>query len=151
MRSASKIVTAVAALILVSQAAVAETPQSGTAAEARAMLDKAAAAVKADKAKALASFNKGDSAFRDRDLYVFCANAIDGAQTAHPNAKGTNLKDLKDANGFAFGQEMMKVAEDGKIGEVELYVPKPGSETPAPKVAFVTKAGDQICGVGYYK
>jgi hypothetical protein len=45
----------------------------GTAEEARAMLLKAVAAVKADKAKALDMFNKGDGGFLDRDLYVFCA------------------------------------------------------------------------------
>jgi hypothetical protein len=38
------------------------------------MLDKAVAAVKADKAKALDMFNKGEGGFLDRDLYVFCAN-----------------------------------------------------------------------------
>ena len=39
------------------------------------MLDKAVAAVKADKTKALDVFNKGGGGFKDRDLYVFCANA----------------------------------------------------------------------------
>jgi signal transduction histidine kinase len=151
MRIDLLLVAATAAFCCLAQDAVAETAQSGTAEEARAMLEKAAAAVKEDKAKALAAFNRGDSVFRDRGLYVFCANAADGAQTAHPNPKGTNLKDVKDVNGFAFGQEMMKVAEDGKISEVAYMWPKPGSETPVPKVAFVTKAGDQICGVGYYK
>src|SRR5262245_965834 len=40
----------------------------GTAAEAKAMLEKAIAAVKADKAKAIASFNNGTDGFKDRDL-----------------------------------------------------------------------------------
>jgi hypothetical protein len=31
--------------------------------------------VKEDKAKALDMFNKGEGGFKDRDLYVFCANA----------------------------------------------------------------------------
>ena len=42
--------------------------QFGTAEEARAMLTKAVAAVKADKAKALDMFNKGEGGFLDRDL-----------------------------------------------------------------------------------
>ena len=50
----------------------------GTADEAKAMLMKAVAAVKADKAKALDMFNKGEGGFLDRDLYVFCANVSDG-------------------------------------------------------------------------
>ena len=50
----------------------------GTAAEAKAMLEKAVAAVKADKTKALETINKGEGGFLDRDLYAFCFNATDG-------------------------------------------------------------------------
>jgi len=46
------------------------------------MLNKAVAAVQEDKAKALDMFNKGEGGFKDRDLYVFCANASDGIVTA---------------------------------------------------------------------
>ena len=57
--------------------------QFGTAEEAKAMLERAVTAVKEDKAKALDMFNKSDGGFRDRDLYVYCANASDGIVTAH--------------------------------------------------------------------
>ena len=40
----------------------------GTAEEAKAMLEKAVAAVKENKAKALDKFNKGEGGFKDRDL-----------------------------------------------------------------------------------
>jgi hypothetical protein len=44
----------------------------GTAEEARAMLDRAVAALKSDEAKALREFNDADNKeFHDRDLYVF--------------------------------------------------------------------------------
>jgi hypothetical protein len=59
----------------------------GTAEEAKAMLEKAVAAVKEDKAKALDMFNKGEGGFKDRDLYVWCANASDGIVTAQPYMK----------------------------------------------------------------
>ena len=75
-----------AVLVLFTVASVAAA-QYGTAEEAKAMLDRAVAAVKQDKAKALDMFNKADGGFRDRDLYVFCANASDGIVTAHPNVK----------------------------------------------------------------
>ena len=45
----------------------------GTSEEAKAMLEKAVAAVKQDKTKALDMFNKGEGGFKDRDLYVFCS------------------------------------------------------------------------------
>jgi hypothetical protein len=56
----------------------------------------------------------------------------------------------KDKNGKAFGQEMLKVAE-GKIKEVTCMWPNPGETDPVQKVSYVTRIGDQICGVGYYK
>ena len=63
---------AACALILAASAPLALAADFGTAAEARAMLDKAAAAVKADKAGALSQFAKGEGGFKDRDLYPFC-------------------------------------------------------------------------------
>jgi hypothetical protein len=69
----------------------------GTADEAKAMLMRAVAAVKADEAKALDMFNSGEGGFRDRDLYVFCANARDGTIVATGNPKlkealGTDMR-----------------------------------------------------------
>ena len=65
----------------------------GTSEEAKAMLEKAVAAVKQNKAKALDMFTKGEGGFKDRDLYVFCANASDGIMTAHPyGQKGKQLR-----------------------------------------------------------
>jgi hypothetical protein len=42
----------------------------------------------------------------------------DGVLTAHPALKGTFLQSIKDKDGKAFGEEMMKVATDGSIGKV---------------------------------
>ncbi len=61
--------------------------QFGSALEARAMLERMAAAVKVDKAKALDQMQKGEAGFKDRDLYAFCANVSDGVLTAHPALK----------------------------------------------------------------
>lgn len=128
--------------------------QLGTAAEAKAMLEKAVVAVKADKAKALAMFNNGEGGFKDRDLYPFCFNIADGKvnATAAKNLIGTDVRTLKDKTGKAFGEEMYKVVKDGTISEVSYMFPRPGTDTtPVQKVSFVTKVGDQGCGVGYYK
>jgi hypothetical protein len=64
-------VVASAAALILSTVAFAQTAQYGTAEEARVMLEKAVAAVKADKTKALDIFNRGEGGFKDRDLYVF--------------------------------------------------------------------------------
>jgi signal transduction histidine kinase len=126
--------------------------QFGTAEDAKAMLEKAVTAVKEDKAKALDMFNKGEGGFKDRDLYVFCANASDGIVTAHPYAnKGKQLRDILGKKGYPLGEEMMQKATEGTIREVTYWWPRPGTDTPLEKISYYTKVGDQICGVGYYK
>jgi Single Cache domain 2 len=154
------IAAASAAALALSPTAFAQQPgQSGTAAEARAMLVRAVAAVKADKAKALDMFAKGEGGFLDRDLFPFCFNISDG--TAHPFANpngkqffGQDERNLKDPTGKAFGLEMYTAVQkpEGEITEVSYMAARPGANTtPVPKVSFVTRAGDLGCGVGYYK
>ncbi len=136
---------------LLAGTAIAQKAEFGSAAEAKAMLEKAVAAVKADKAKALAAFNAGTDGFKDRDLYPFCANAGDGIFTAHPKLAGKSLKELKDKDNKALGEAILSSAKEGAISEVDYKWPRPGSEAPVQKVSFVTKVGDQVCAVGYYK
>jgi len=54
--------------ILISSLAFAFAQQGGTTAEAKAMLEKALAAVKSDKTKALNEFNTAEGGFREGDL-----------------------------------------------------------------------------------
>lgn len=147
-----------AAAIILSMTAFADKAEFGTADEAKAMLTKAVAAVKADKAKALAMFNNGEGGFLDRDLYPFCFNASDGKITAVAPARasllGQDVRNNKDKTGKEFGKELYAAVKDHKEGEltqVSYLFPRPGSDpTPVPKVSFVTRVGDQGCGVGYY-
>ena len=123
----------------------------GTSEEAKAMLEKGVAAMKQHKAKALDMFNKGEGGFKDRDLYVFCANASDGIMTAHPYGyKGKQLREIFGKKGYPFGQEIMEKATEGEIKEVSYWWPRPGSDVAFDKATFYTKVGDQICGVGFY-
>ena len=148
-----------AAVISLSSAAFAQQT-GGTADEAKAMLIRAVAAVKADKAKALDMFNKGEGGFRDRDLYVFCANTSDGTIVAmgNPNLKqalGIDVRTAQNSTGRAFGVEIYAAMQkpEGEITEVSYMMPKPGADgTPVAKVSLVARAGyDLGCGVGYYK
>jgi signal transduction histidine kinase len=131
--------------------------QFGSAADAKAMLTKTVAALKADKAKALDLINKGEGGFLDRDIYPFCFNISDGKNVAvaSPNAKqflGKDIRENKDATGKAYGLELFAAAKEGQITEVSYMFPKAGADkTPVAKVSFVTAAGDLGCGVGYYK
>ena len=130
----------------------------GTAADAKAMLEKTIVAIKADKAKTLDQINKGEGGFLSGDIYPFCFTLSDGKTVAlaNPNAKqliGVDVRTNKDATGKLFGPELYAAAQkgEGQIGEVSYMFPKPGDKTPAQKVSFVTQVGDLGCGVGYYK
>ncbi len=148
-----------AAVVALSSAAFAQQT-GGTADEAKAMLMKAVAAVRADKARALDMFNKGEGGFRDRDLYVFCANASDGTIVAmgNPNLKqalGIDLRTAQNSTGKRFGAEIYAAIQkpEGQITEVSYMSPKPGADdTLVAKTTLVARASDDLgCGVGYYK
>ena len=153
------IAAALAAAIALSPAAFAQQTH-GTADEAKAMLVKAIAAVKEDKAKALEMFNKGEGGFRDRDLYVFCASLSDGALVAigNPNLKqalGMDIRAGENSTGTAFGEEIYAAMQrpEGQISEVSYVSPTPSADDKlVAKVSLVARADDDLgCGVGYYK
>jgi Single Cache domain 2 len=138
---------AVTALILSTVPTLAVT-QFATAEEAKALLERAIAAVKEDKAKAFEMFATGEGGFKDKDLYVWCANASDGILTVHPTNKGKELRDIKGKHGAPFGETIMQNAAEGTIKTY--WWPRPGSDQAFEKTTYYTKVGDQVCGVGYY-
>jgi hypothetical protein len=131
--------------------------QSGRPEEAMAMLERVVAAVRADKAKALATFNKGEGGFLEGDLYPFCFNVGDGRLVANfnqPQLIGQKAMELKDFTGKAYGLALYSAAQkpEGEITDVSYMFARPGSDQAAvPKVALVTRVGDLVCAVGYYK
>jgi hypothetical protein len=153
------IAAAPAAVVALSPAAFAQQT-GGTAEDAKAMLMKAVAAVRADEAKALDMFNNGEGGFRDRDLYVFCVSTSDGTvvATGNPNLKpalGIDIREAQNSTGKAFGAEIYAAIQkpEGQITEVSYMSPKPGADdTLAAKVSLVARGdADLGCGVGYYK
>jgi signal transduction histidine kinase len=129
----------------------------GTAADAKAMLEKTVTAIKADKAKALDEINAGTNGFLVGDIYPFCFNLSDGINVAvaSPNAKpvlGKDVRTIKDPTGDAFGARLYAAAKEGQVNAVSYKFPKPGPDkTPVPKESFVTAVAGLGCGVGYYK
>jgi len=131
--------------------AQAQAPQGGSPAEARAMLERAVQALRADKQKALTAFTQGAKDFRHRDLYVFCFGP-DGTVDAHPNAAliGVEASLLKDKDGKAFALEILRVAKPDTFAEVTYSWPRLLSNDPMRKTSYVTRIDDHVCGVGYY-
>jgi len=127
-----------------------------TADQAKAMLAKAVAAVKADKAKALDMFNKGEGGSGTANLYVSCSNISDGkfVATGNPNTKnllGVDARTFKGPHGSSLPLETIAQKPEGEITAVDIEMPKPGADkTPSPKEVFATKVDGLICGVGYY-
>ena len=116
IRRTFMIAAASSAILAVSLTAFAQQRSKyGTEEEAKAMLTKAIAAVKADKTKALDMFNKGEGGFADRDLYPFCFNKSDGTILAVSNQYskqylGKDVRSLTDAKGKVYGPELYAAA-----------------------------------------
>jgi len=108
-------------------------------------------ALKADQAKALERFSREDAAFRQGDLYVFCANAA-GKVVAHglPWLVGQDFAALKDKTGKEFGRSMLNEARFGEVKFTAYYLPKPSGSNEVYKEDYFTKVGKLTCGVGYY-
>jgi cytochrome c len=150
------VAAALVALALLWSGGLIVAQQTGSAAEAKAMFDRAISALKANESAALSAFNdKNNKEYRDRDLYVFCYSMSDGKFTAHPNPAlmGTDVRDLK-IKDDPLGQRAfdgVKNSPEGSVSTFDYLFPKPGSTEPVPKQSFETRIGNQGCGVGYYK
>jgi hypothetical protein len=140
----------VAALLAVFGTARAD--EAGTKAEARAMLERALAALKADEAAALAAFTAGAPGFKDKDLYVVCVDptGVVTANGGHPDHIGLDTHSEIDAHGKNIGDAIQAAAAPGEIHTATYIYPKPGTTEPALKYALIGRVKDQICGVGYY-
>ena len=73
---------AISATALVPSADTFVEQKTGTADEAKVMLFKTVAAMKADKTKAIDMINKGEGGFLVGDLYPFCFGISDGKVVA---------------------------------------------------------------------
>jgi len=125
-----------------------------TPADAKAMLVKAVAFYKEHGRKAaLDAFNKNQPPFSDRGLYVFCIGP-DKTLVADGEFRsfiGQSADILKDASGKKLGQSFLDAAQKESPAEVHYQFLDPATQLIKPKVAFVERAGDDVCGVGTYE
>ena len=127
---------ALAALVLGWSTTLVFAQQLGTAKDARAMLDRATAALKSNEHTALSQFNdQNNRQFHDRDLYVFCFNMSDGKVTSYsaPFLIGADVRTLTLVND-PIGQkayDTVRNAPEGKIAILQYKMPKPGTIEPA--------------------
>ena len=128
----------------------------GTAAEAKAMAEKAIAEIKAvGPEKAFEAFSAKDGKWQDKDLYVF-VNRYDGTTAAHGANKalvGKSLIDMKDANGKLFLKEMTDLAKSKGSGWVDYLWTSPTTKKTEAKSSYVIAIPgyEGFVGVGIYK
>jgi hypothetical protein len=143
-----RIFAGVAVLILLSNVASLRAQELATENEARAMLDRALAALKSNEGKALSQFNDPDSKeFHDRDLYVVCFNMSDGKITAYsgPALLGVDIRTLS-LNDDPVGQRTYDAIHNSpqeSIVTMDYKFPKPGKTEPVPKQFIETRVGNQ--------
>ena len=143
-------VLAAAGLPLVSAHAAAH----GTAGEAKALCEKAAAYLnQAGPDKAFAAFDDTHGPFVDRDLYVF-VRSMDGNTVAH----GANMAmightslELRDADGKPYNREMIELARSKGSGWVDYRWLDPLTKKIEQKSSFIERVGEYVVGVGFYK
>lgn len=131
-------------------------PKKGTAAEAKAMVAKAIAAIKKEgRDKAFAQIDDPKGPFVDRDLYVVVYD-LKGKVLAHgANAKmiGKDVIDLRDNDGKYFVKErveMMSKGPDAK-GWQDYKFMNPVSRQIEPKQMYLERFEDVMVGCGIYK
>ena len=144
----------VAACVLALHIAVLAADDRGTAAEATALVQRAAEYLKANgPAKSYAAFNDTAGQFKDRDLYVFVMD-MNGKMLSHgANAKliGKDLTNLKDSDDKLFIKTMLDVAKAKGKGWVDYKWPHPVTKAIEPKSTYVEKVDDLVIGCGIYK
>jgi len=124
----------------------------GTADEAKALAEKAAALVVSEgPEKAFAQFNdKAVATFHDRDLYVFVLDAqgVVAAQGNNTSLIGKSVINLRDVDGKAFIQEFISVKQPGWI---EYKWLNPQTRAVDAKASYVIPVQGYYLGVGVYR
>ena len=132
----------------------ARAAEFGTAAEAEAMVKKAAAYIKANgKEKGFAEISSPQSQFKDRDLYVTVYD-LNGKCLAHgqnPKMAGKDMIELKDPDGKAFVKERVELAKTKDKFWQDYKFTNPVTKKVEPKAMYIEKHGDLLIGCGIYK
>lgn len=151
-RKGSWMVLMVIGVFLIS--GLARAAEFGTAAEAEAMVKKAAAYIKANgKDKGFAEVSNPQGSFKDRDLYVVVYD-LNGKCLAHgqnPKMAGKDLIELKDPDGKAFVKERVELAKTKEKFWQDYKFTNPVTKKVEPKSMYMEKHGDLLIGCGIYK
>jgi hypothetical protein len=148
--------SAMALALLCSAGMATAAQQFASAQDARAMLDRAVAALTSNETAALSAFNDpNNKEFHDRDINVFCFQISDGTITAYssPGLLGIDIRtlSLKDDPIGKRTYDTVATAPEGSVVTMDYNFPKPGTAGPAAKQSLEARVGNEGCAVGYFK
>ncbi len=127
---------------------------NATAKEAEAMVKKGVAYIKANgKDKGYAEITNKDSAFHDRDLYLYVTR-LDGINMAHgTNHKlvGKDTSELKDLDGKPYVRERLELAKTKTSFWQDYKYTNPLTRKAEPKSAYCERLDDALVCGGIYK
>jgi cytochrome c len=128
--------------------------QRGTPEEAKMLVEKAVAYVKANgEEKAIKELNNPKGEFVKGDLYVFAVDpkGVLLANTNLPQLVGTNIYNSPDSRGKLVRKEYVDLANSKGSGWVEYHQLNPVTKKDEAKVTYVQKVGNLILACGAYK
>ncbi|MES2260005.1 MAG: cache domain-containing protein [Pseudomonadota bacterium] len=144
----------VTGLVLMAGQAVGHAGERGSAQEATALVQRAAAYMKANgKDRLLAEASKQKGQFIDRDLYlsVYDMNGKVLAHGANARLVGIDATQVRDADQKYFVQEILSRARTAGTGWVDYKWVDPVSKKIEDKATYLLKSGDVVIASGYYK
>jgi methyl-accepting chemotaxis protein len=103
--------------------------------------------------RACADFNDRDGRFGRGEQYVF-AIGLDGRRLAYaPDTRlvGTDIFQLRDADGRAYGRDIVEQGRENGFGWCELKILNPKTNQVEPKSVYVERVGDMVIGAGIYR
>jgi cytochrome c len=128
--------------------------QRGTPEEAKMLVEKAVAYVKANgEEKAIKEFSNPKGEFVKGDLYVFALDSK-GVLLANmnvPHNVGKNIYNMPDSRGKLARKEYIDLANSKGSGWVDYHQLNPVTKKDEAKVTYVQKVGNLIIGCGAYK
>jgi signal transduction histidine kinase len=124
-----------------------------TAKEAEAMVGKAVAAIKADKAKTFKEITDKDPKWIDRDLYpvVYDTSGKVLAHGQNPKMVDKDLIDFKDPEGKLYVKERVELAKSKGTFWQDYAFTDPVTKKVLPKKAYCQLVSDMIVCAGVYK
>lgn len=126
----------------------------GTAAQAEALLGRAAQALEENPAQALRDFNDLNGDFIEDDLYVFVIGIDDGRFRAHgalPRLVGTSSYEIRDADGKEIIPPMMAQLRNVDRGKTRYPWKNTVTNRVLTKRTLLRKVDGYLVAVGYYE